>query len=180
MCVCVCVNVNHLIASIYMIVCPVKLQTLIWIFRFSCCFFSVPDIKVTSLRTSNITAYSFRVQFFLDENQGKFHGRFKEFQLSLVSATSDDVFWKSRTTNTWFLFDNLMPYTQYEVRVAVKNTVGAGSYSQPFKVETLMAGNKKFATPKYSNNTNPTLGLSSHCLKLNSFWFFFFETMTLQ
>ena len=90
-----------------------------------------------------VTTNTILVNFSISEKTiHQMYGVFQGYRLTLVSISANNY---SRVVDvgvnaTWFLFTGLTPYTEYRIRVAVRNDVGLGNYSEPVEKTTAESG----------------------------------------
>ena len=92
---------------------------------------------VTNITIKNLTSTSIAIRYQLS-NVETMYGQFKGFHLRLVS--SSEITHQGDTADTRFLFENLVPYTVYDLVIAVRNHVGLGNYTDPLTITTAPSG----------------------------------------
>ena len=117
------------------------MKCIVNIFNFYSNFtFSVPASMATKINISNLTSTSITIQYQLSSME-TMYGQFKGFHLRLVPLINNEMKTLEKdTTETWFLFEGLVPFTLYGLQIAVRNHVGFGNFTEQLDIRTSQSG----------------------------------------
>ena len=96
----------------------------------------VPNVGRFKLQSINISLKSFEINFQLETKESA-NGVILGYIVNCISSSSKVTV---NTTATTVILENLTPYTEYNISVAILNKVGVGSFSLLTIAFTKMGG----------------------------------------